>query len=82
MIFIKQGVIFLKHLKKILMSAILITLITLFSPLILKNSIALYIEQRVSYFTSVEVVSNILSPLFALISIFLIAYSIIAIKNK
>ncbi|HFD2048725.1 hypothetical protein [Clostridium perfringens] len=74
--------IFLKHLKKILMSAILITLITLFSPLILKNSIALYIEQRVSYFTSVEVVSNILSPLFALISIFLIAYSIIAIKNK
>ncbi|XZJ12427.1 hypothetical protein ACSXDO_05930 [Clostridium perfringens] len=74
--------IFLKHLKKILMSVILITLITLFSPLILKNSIALYIEQRVSYFTSVEVVSNILSPLFALISIFLIAYSIIAIKNK
>ncbi|MDM0463085.1 hypothetical protein QTG96_06920 [Clostridium perfringens] len=74
--------IFLKHLKKILMSAILITLITLFSPLILKNSIALYIEQRVSYFTSVEVVSNILSPLFALISIFLIAYSIITIKNK
>ncbi|HII4440872.1 TPA: hypothetical protein ACY4R4_001693 [Clostridium perfringens] len=74
--------IFLKHLKKILMSAILITLITLFSPLILKNSIALYIEQRVSYFTSVEVVSNTLSPLFALISIFLIAYSIIAIKNK
>ncbi|EOU1937597.1 hypothetical protein DMN31_12335 [Clostridium perfringens] len=71
----------MKHLKKILMSAILITLITLFSPLILKNSIALYIEQRVSYFTSVEVVSNILSPLFALISIFLIAYSIIAIKN-
>ena len=74
--------IFLKHLKKILMSAILITLITLFSPLILKNSIALYIEQRVSYFTSLKIVSNILSPLFALISIFLIAYSIIAIKNK
>ncbi|EGT0015102.1 hypothetical protein I9Y33_003011 [Clostridium perfringens] len=72
----------MKHLKKILMSAILITLITLFSPLILRKSIALYIEQRVSYFTSVEVVSNILSPLFALMSIFLIAYSIIAIKNK
>ncbi|EGT5620253.1 hypothetical protein GZ981_000574 [Clostridium perfringens] len=72
----------MKHLKKILMCAILITLITLFSPLILKNSIALYIEQRVSYFTSLEVVSNILSPLFALISIFLIAYSIITIKNK
>ncbi|WP_322383728.1 hypothetical protein [Clostridium perfringens] len=39
--------IFLKHTKRILTSAILITLITLFSPLILKNSIALYIEQRV-----------------------------------
>lgn len=74
--------IFLKYTKKILTGAISIMLITLFSPLILKNSIALYIEQRVSCFTSVEVVSNILSPLFALISIFLIAYSIIAIKNK
>ncbi|MDZ5019944.1 hypothetical protein GNF46_14325 [Clostridium perfringens] len=37
----------MKHTKRILTSAILITLITLFSPLILKNSIALYIEQRV-----------------------------------
>ncbi|EGT2192424.1 TPA: hypothetical protein I9088_001156 [Clostridium perfringens] len=72
----------MKHTKRILISAILITLITLFSPLILKNSTAIYIEQRVSYFTSLKIVSNILSPLFALISIFLIAYSIIAIKNK
>ncbi|WP_341478399.1 hypothetical protein [Clostridium perfringens] len=74
--------IFLKHTKRILTSAILITLITLFYPLILKNSIALYIEQRVSYFTSLEVVSNIISPILALISIFSIAYSIIVIKNK
>ncbi|HHD2717800.1 TPA: hypothetical protein ACY4SF_001218 [Clostridium perfringens] len=74
--------IFLKHTKRILTSAILITLITLFSPLILKNSIDLYIEQRVSYFTSLEVVSNIISPILALISIFSIAYSIIVIKNK
>ncbi|ELC8400373.1 hypothetical protein QYB42_000422 [Clostridium perfringens] len=72
----------MKHTKRILTSAILITLITLFSPLILKNSIALYIEQRVSYFKSLEVVSNIISPILALISIFSIAYSIIVIKNK
>nr|WP_195390977.1 hypothetical protein [Clostridium perfringens] len=72
----------MKHTKRILTSAILITLITLFSPLILKNSIDLYIEQRVSYFTSLEVVSNIISPILALISIFSIAYSIIVIKNK
>ncbi|EOU1723571.1 hypothetical protein M1Z83_000568 [Clostridium perfringens] len=72
----------MKHTKRILTSAILITLITLFSPLILKNGIALYIEQRVSYFTSLEVVSNIISPILALISIFSIAYSIIVIKNK
>ncbi|PWX17871.1 hypothetical protein CYK65_13315 [Clostridium perfringens] len=72
----------MKHTKKILTSAILITLIALFSPLILKNSIALYIEQRVYYFISLEVVSNIISPILALISIFSIAYSIIVIKNN
>ncbi|SQC06646.1 Uncharacterised protein [Clostridium perfringens] len=72
----------MKHTKKILTSAILITLIALFSPLILKNSIALYIEQKVYYFISLEVVSNIINPILALISIFSIAYSIIVIKNK
>lgn len=72
----------MKHIKNPLRDVILITLITLFSPLILKNSIALYIEQIVSYFTSVKIVSNILSPLLALIWIFSIAYSIIVIKNK
>ncbi len=69
----------MKHIKNPLRDVILITLITLFSPLILKNSIALYIEQRVYYFTPVEIVSNILNPLLALIWIFSIAYSIIVI---
>lgn len=64
----------------------IIALITLFSPLILENiflnNIALYIEQRVSYFTSVEVVSNMISSTLALLGILLIIYSIILNKSN
>lgn len=64
----------------------IIALITLFSPLILENiflnNIALYIEQRVSYFTSVEVVSNMISSTLALLGILLIIYSITFNKSN
>lgn len=72
--------------KKTLIAVIAVILTTLFSPLILENiflnNIALYIEQRVFCFTSIEALSSAVNSILALLGILLIACSVLINKNK
>lgn len=76
----------MKNTKKALVAVIAIILSTLFSPLILENiflnNIALYIEQRVLGFTSIEALSSTVNSILALLGILLIACSVLINKNK
>ncbi|EGT3617678.1 hypothetical protein FHH43_15845 [Clostridium perfringens] len=76
----------MKNIKKASIGVTIITLATLFSPLILENiflnNIALYIEQRVFCFTSIESLSNVINQILALLGILLIIYSVLINKNK
>lgn len=76
----------MKNTKKALIAVIAIILSTLFSPLILENiflnNIALYIEQRVLGFTSIEALSSTVNSILALLGILLIACSVLINKNK
>ncbi|HHD2752933.1 TPA: hypothetical protein ACOTG0_001731 [Clostridium perfringens] len=76
----------MKNTRKALVAVIAIILSTLFSPLILENiflnNIALYIEQRVLGFTSIEALSSTVNSILALLGILLIACSVLINKNK